>query len=121
MIILKKSIKIQVLGLISFGILTALSTLLLMVTPLKETWSYAVLITDLILSCFFVGVLEGRVVGKRGLISGIAASFVLLILILCIINSTFDGDFKPDSNDIILTIPLFIGAIGGVVGTNTDK
>lgn len=121
MIILKKSIKIQILGMISFGVLTVLSILIMMITPLKETWSYGALILSLCISCFIVGVLEGNASGRRGLISGLIASFVLLAQILCILNLSMNGDFKVENSDIILTIPLIIGAIGGVVGTNMDK
>ena len=46
---------------------------------------------------------------------------MLIFLILVIVNLVFDGEFKPENNDIFLTIPLIAGGIGGVVGTNMDK
>ena len=121
MMVIKRTIKIQILGLIAFALLSVISALIFMFTPLKEAWYHAVIITAMILSCIFVGILEGNSVGRRGLLSGIAASILLIFLILVIVNLVFGGGFKPENNDIFLTIPLIAGGIGGVVGTNMDK
>lgn len=121
MMIIKKTIKIQMLGLITFGVLSLASALIFMFTPLKEAWYHAVIIAAMTLSCILVGLLESNAVGRRGLVSGIAASIMLISLILIIANSVFDGGFKLENNDIFLTIPLIAGGIGGVVGTNMDK
>ena len=121
MMIIKKTIKIQMLGLITFGVLSLASALIFMFTPLKEAWYHAVIIAAMTLSCILVGLLESNAVGRRGLFSGIAASIMLISLILIIANSVFDGGFKLENNDIFLTIPLIAGGIGGVVGTNMDK
>ena len=117
----KRTIKIQLIGLLTFVFLSVISSLVFMVTPLTEAWYHAVIITAMTLSCIFVGILEGNAVGRRGLLSGIAASILLILLILVIINLVFDGGLKPENNDIFLTIPLMAGGIGGVVGTNMDK
>ena len=121
MMVIKRTIKIQILGLIAFALLSVISALIFMFTPLKEAWYHAVIIAAMTLSCIFVGMLEGNAVSKRGLLSGIAASIMLIFLILVIVNLVFDGEFKPENNDIFLTIPLIAGGIGGVVGTNMDK
>lgn len=121
MVILRKSIKIQILGLLLFGLLTVIIALLLMMTPFKEAWSYPCAIAALCISCLLVGTLEGKVVSKRGLIIGVLASIVTLTLIFVLLNALFNGDFKVENSDIILTIPLIFGAVGGVVGTNSNK
>lgn len=121
MIIIKRTIKIQMIGLITFGVLSVISAVAFMITPLMEAWYHTVIIIAMTLSCIFVGMLEGNAVSKRGLLSGIAASIMLIFLILVIVNLVFDGGFKPENNDIFLTIPLIAGGIGGVVGTNMDK
>ena len=117
----KRTIKIQLIGLLTFVLLSVISALVFMVTPLTEAWYHAVIITAMTLSCIFVGILEGNTVGRRGLLSGIAASILLIFLILIIVNLVFGSGFKPENNDIFLTIPLIAGGIGGVVGTNMDK
>ena len=121
MMVIKRTIKIQILGLIAFALLSVISALIFMFTPLKEAWYHAAIIATMTLSCIFVGMLEGNAVGRRGLLSGIAVSILLILLILVIINLVFDGGLKPENNDIFLTIPLMAGGIGGVVGTNMDK
>jgi len=121
MMVIKRTIKIQILGLIAFTLLSVISALIFMFTPLKEAWYHAVIIAVMTLSCIFVGMLEGNAVGRRGVLSGITASILLILLILVIINLVFDGGLKPENNDILLTIPLMAGGIGGVVGTNMDK
>ena len=117
----KRTIKIQLIGLLTFVFLSVISALVFKVTPLTEAWYHAVIITAMTLSCIFVGTLEGNAVGRRGLLSGIAASILLIFLILVIVNLVFGSGFKPENNDIFLTIPLIAGGIGGVVGTNMDK
>jgi len=121
MMVIKRTIKIQILGLIAFTLLSVISALIFMFTPLKEAWYHAAIIAAMTLSCIFIGMLEGNAVGRRGVLSGIAASILLILLILVIINLVFDGGLKPENNDILLTIPLMAGGIGGVVGTNMDK
>jgi len=121
MIMLKKIIKIQLLGFISFGLMTLLLTAVLMFTSFKEEWSYVTLIVILCVVCFFVGILQGHAAGKRGLIVGISASLITLISILAIINMIYSDDFKLENDDFILLIPLLLGAVGGVVGTNSNK
>ena len=117
----KRTIKIQLIGLLTFVFLSVISALIFMFTPLKEAWYHAMITEAMTLSCIFVGMLEGNAVGRRGLLSGIAASILLILLILVIINLVFGSGFKPENNDIFLTIPLMAGGIGGVVGTNMDK
>ena len=56
MMVIKRTIKIQILGLIAFALLSVISALIFMFTPLKEAWYHAVIITAMILSCIFVGI-----------------------------------------------------------------
>lgn len=118
---LKKSIKAQIIGVVSFGVLTLMIAILLMATPFKESWSYTALITALCISCFLVGVIEGNVVKKRGMIVGTLASVITLLLILTIINTAFDQSLAFENSDIFLLIPLFFGTVGGVVGANSNN
>lgn len=118
---IRKTIKIQLLGVTIFAVITALFVLILMVTPIKEMWSYAAMITALSITCLFVGILEGKAVGKKGLITGLLSSVILILIILAPVNVMFRSDFRIDNGDILLLIPLIIGAIGGVIGANMDK
>ena len=119
--VLIKSIKIQLIGFVLFAILTVCITLLLMFTPFREGWTYISLIVVLSIICLFIGVLEGRLVGKKGLIVGILTSAAFIFMIYCIVNTVFNDGSSLNKDDIFLVITIISGAIGGIVGTNTEK
>ena len=118
---LKKVIIIQFVGSLMFFILSLLMAVILIATPFKETWSFAGVILILAVTCLSIGILTGYSVGRRGLIYGGASSLLFLCIVFVAVNLIFGGGFKADYNDIFYIIPVFLGAMGGAVGTNFNN
>ena len=119
--IVRKSLKAYGFALILFLMLTLLLAAVIRFTAFPEEWSYAGLIVALSISSMFLGVMEGRITGRRGLITGLFSSVLFIVIIIAAAGSAFAESFVPDSFDIMYLIPLLTGTIGAIAGTNSNK
>ena len=117
--ILRRTLKAYMLTLCIFVILTFAA--IINFTGFRESWTFAALLVALSVSCTFIGVMEGNIVGKKGLLVGAASSAVLILIILLAVGGVFAGVFGMHSFNIFYIIPVIIGAVGGVFGANLAK
>lgn len=119
--ILKKSIKAFVICIVLFIMLTALASLLMQTGLLPGDTARLCMYVILSLCCFFAGFMAAGIFTLKGILSGICASVVFILLVWCGI-SLYTGEFNPVSliNKMNL-VPLAAGMIGGIVGSNTKK
>lgn len=118
--IIKKSLKAYILCISLFLILTFVLTCIICFTPFKEEWSFKSLIAVLTAVTFVLGVLEGKIIGKKGFITGTVASFVFLIIILFSVSEAFSEGFDIADYGIFYVIPLISGTVGGIFGANNS-
>ena len=119
--IIRKSIKAYVCAMTVFLMLTLLLALIIRFTAFPEEWSYAGLIAMLSVASMFLGILEGKIIGKRGLLTGAVSSFLFITIIIIIIGCAFAESFGSDTLDIFYLIPILTGTIGAIAGTNSNK
>ena len=119
--ILKKSIKAFVICIVLFIMLTALASLLMQTGLLPGDTARLCMYVILSLCCFFAGLMSAGIFMIKGILSGLLAATVFIVLVWCGI-SLYEGVFDPAGliNKINL-IPLAAGMIGGIVGSNTKK
>lgn len=79
--IIRKSIKIAVISVAIFIILTLISAVLILVTELKETWGHEIIMICMILSAAFAGVLEAKVVGKKMLFVFLLSAILFAMIV----------------------------------------
>lgn len=116
--ILRRSLKAYMLTLCVFVVLTFILAAVISFTGFKESWSFAGLLVILSVSAVFIGVMEGNIVGKRGLLVGAVSSAVLVVIILLAVGGVFAGAFGMGSFNALYIIPVTAGAVGGVFGAN---
>ena len=119
--ILRRTLKAYMLTLCIFVILTFVLAAIINFTGFRQSWTFAALLVALSVSCTFIGVMEGNIVGKKGLLVGAASSAVLILIILLAVGGVFAGVFGMHSFNIFYIIPVIIGAVGGVFGANLAK
>ena len=119
--IVRKSLKAYGFALILFLLLTLLLAAVIRFTAFPEEWSYEGLIAALSVSSMFMGLMEGRITGRRGLITGFFSSVLFIVIIIAAAGSAFAESFGPDSFDIMYLIPVLTGTIGAIAGTNSNK
>ncbi len=119
--ILRRTLKVYVISVICFIVLTMILAALIYFTGFKESWSFIGLVTVLSLTSLLTGMMEGNVIGKRGILVGIASSFVLMLIILLAAGGVFADTFGINDLSLFYVIPLIAGCIGGVMGTNLNK
>lgn len=119
--IIRKSLKAYLIAVVLFLMLTFVLALIIKYTVFSESWAHIGLIVILAATTLFLGMIEGRLVGKRGLITGLVSSAVFVLIILISVGSVFAGNFSLESFDILYVIPLISGIVGAVIGTNRSK
>ena len=119
--ILKKSIKAFGICIVLFIMLTALASLLMQTGLLQDNTSRLCMYVILSLCCFFAGLMAAGIFKLKGILSGILASIVFILLVWCGI-SLYTGEFNPVSLiNKMNFIPAAAGTAGGIVGSNTKK
>ena len=68
-----------------------------------------------------LGFLEGRIIGKRGLLTGLAAGILFILLVLFAAGGIFSGAFGIRSLSPFYLIPVAAGALGGIFGANSGR
>lgn len=116
---LKRIMKASFMVLLVFGILTLILAALICFTPFNEKWTYGGLIAALSISTVLSGVLFGKLVGKKGILVGFAASVLFMLFILFIVNMVFSGRFGIDTLTVYCLIPVMTGIVGGIVGVGS--
>lgn len=118
--IIKKSLKAYILCIALFLILTFVLACIICFTPFKEEWSFKSLIAVLTAVTFVLGLIEGKIIEKKGFIAGTAAALVFLVIILFSVSETFSESFNITGGGVFYIIPLISGTIGGIFGANNS-
>lgn len=119
--IIRKSLKAYIIALGLFLLLTLALAALLNFTAFREGWTFVGLVFCLAVPSLLLGILEGKIVGKKGLFVGLAASALFLLLILFAAGGVFAGSFGVHSFHASYIIPLLLGGAGGILGSNSGK
>lgn len=119
--ILRRTLKAYVISIVVFVALTFILAAIISFTGFKEEWTFGALIFIMSLTSFLTGLLEGGIVGKRGLLVGTAAGGLLVFIILIAAGGIFADSFGSESFSVFYIIPVITGAVGGVAGTNFAK
>ena len=119
--ILRKSIKAYCFASVIFVIFTLLLASVIYFTGFKESWSFAGLIAGLSFSALLVGVIEGKITGRKGLITGMIAGLAFILIVVSVVGSIFADLFDLKNISAFYIIPLICGAVGGIAGANAHK
>ena len=119
--ILRKSIKAFVICVVLFIMLTALVSLLMQTGFLPGNAAGLCMYVILSLCCFLAGFMSAGVFSVKGILSGLCASVIFIIIVWCGI-SLCTGGFNPAGLlNKMNFIPIAAGVLGGIVGSNTKK
>lgn len=121
MAFIRKTLKAYIIVICVFILLTLLLAVLLRFTAFDEDWSFIGLVVVLSVTTLLLGIMEGNVIGKRGLLAGIVSAAVFLAIILLAVGSVFAGTPGKESIHVSYLIPLLSGAVGGILGANSRK
>ena len=113
---LRKSVKVYAAALILFVLLTLALAAVLRYTAFSAGWSFAGLLVIMSVVAAFTGLLEGRLTGKKGMLTGAAAAAVFVLVIILAAGGIFAGSFGMESFSVVYLIPVAAGAVGGVFG-----
>ena len=113
-----KLIKGALISTIIFVAMTLLAGVLLSATGMPERFADFYLIAALSMACAFMGLYSGILFSKNGLFSGIVFSAILLGIILSIVSLCFAASISAYALSFQYIIPLSIGGIFGIIGTN---
>lgn len=119
--ILRKSLKSFGCAAILFLLLTFLLAVIIRYTAFPEKWSHAGMIAVLSVTSLFLGILEGKITAKRGILTGIISSAIFMFIVLAAAGCAFNETFDTDSLSILYIIPMLTGMIGAIAGTNSNK
>ncbi|MFQ8602849.1 MAG: TIGR04086 family membrane protein [Anaerovoracaceae bacterium] len=119
--VLRKSLKAYLIAVALFTLLTFILAAIISFTGFRENWAFGGLIVSLTLACMVIGFLEGKIVGKRGLITGVISSLILLVIILISVRGAFSDSFNMSGLSLFYLIPLAGGAVGGIIGVSGEK
>lgn len=121
MLVLKNSLKAYCVSVVIFIILTLLYAGVIKWTPLPESWSFEGLIAMMSIATLIFGFMEGVLIGKKGIVTGVLASTIFLLITLTIAKIAFDGSVNINILKTQYIVPLISGVIGAIVGTNKIK
>ena len=110
--------KAIIISLVFLLILFVLIGLLIRFTPLPERWISMYVLGAVCAACFFIGILAGNVMQKRGMLFGalFSAAFLLIVLVLAVLVT---GSFSEEGIFQIRYLPcIAFGSIGGMIGVN---
>ncbi len=119
--IIRKTLKAYIAAMAFFVALTFALAALIAFTPFRESWAFPGLIVIMSMAAALLGFMEGAAVGRRGLVTGAAASVLLVALIIGAAGAAFSGSFGAGDMNIFYLIPVAAGAAGGSLGTNIDR
>lgn len=116
--ILRKSLKAYLLVVVIFALLTLALAAAVSFTGFKESWTFGGLVGALTLSSVVIGFFEGRIIGHKGIVTGIAAALLFLLIVLFSVSSAFESALGIGKLSIFYLIPIVGGAVGGIVGVS---
>lgn len=116
--ILRKSLKAYVLAAVIFALLTLALAAAVSFTGFKENWAFGGLIGALTLAAVVLGFFEGRIMGRKGILTGIAAALLFLLIVLFFVNGILMSNLGIGELSVFYLIPVVGGAAGGVVGVS---
>lgn len=119
--ILKKSLKAYAIALGLFLVLSFVLAALLNFTGFKESWTFGGLIVALTAAALLLGILEAKVIGKKGLFVGLASALLFLLMILFSAGGIFMDSFGLQSFKALYIVPILAGGGGGILGANSSK
>ena len=100
---LRKSLKAYVIALVLFVALTFALAALVNFTGFRETWTFGALLVIMSISSLVLGMMEGRIFQKRGLVS---------------VQGLFAEEFSLGKTGWLYLIPVAAGSLGGICGVN---
>lgn len=115
---LRKSLKAYVIALVLFVALTFALAALVNFTGFRETWTFGSLLVIMSISSLILGMMEGRIFQKRGLLAGGAAAVFFLAIILVSVQGLFAEEFSLGKTGLLYLIPVAAGSLGGICGVN---
>ncbi len=115
---MRKSLKAYVIALVLFVALTFVLAALLNFTGFRESWTFGSLLVILSISALVLGMFEGRIFQKRGLLAGGAAAVLFLAIILVSVQGIFAEAFLLGKMMWLYLIPVAAGSFGGICGVN---
>ncbi len=119
--IIRRTLKAYIISIVLFLGLTFLLAAIIYFTGYKESWSFVGLMVILSIASLVIGIMEGNIIGKKGLIVGLSAAAVFVMIILLAVGGVFAGAFGLESFSAFYIIPVLIGAAGGILGANLNK
>lgn len=95
--------------------------ILLTYTSLQENNVNVVMLVSTAISCILCGFITGRKASSKGILWGTLSGFIYIAIMLLISISTV-GSFSFSPKMLInIGLALCCGALGGVIGINTNK
>lgn len=119
--ILRKSLKAYLISVALFTVLTFILAAIISFTGFRESWAFGGLVVSLTMAAMVTGFLEGRIIGKRGLVTGIVSSGLFLLIILVSAGGVFSDSFNMSGLNAFYLIPVAGGALGGIMGVSGEK
>jgi len=117
----RRSLKAYIMAICIFVVLTLILAALICFTSFDEDWSVIGLSASMAVAALLLGVMEGSIVGRRGLLVGIVSAAVLVMIIWLAIRGIFAGTSEGINIHTMYLVPLLTGAVGGIVGANSRK
>lgn len=116
-----KLLKGCALSCVLFAFLLPVAAAIFSFTSLPSSSSPIIAIVILALCCGSMGYFAANAFGKRGLLTGMAAAFLLEMLLITVVMAFFS--MKPTDYDLGLRhlLPVLLGGIGGVMGISYKK
>lgn len=109
------------IGTILFFALTIIGVFILRFTPFKEDWSFFFLLFAFAVSCLFISMYMGSFFRKGGILCGVIFSVVFILLMIIIVSLSFSTFISLDMLSTLYLIPIAVGVVGGIAGTNLAK
>lgn len=119
--IIRRTLKAYIISVSLFIALSFLLAVMINYTGFRESWTFAGLVCILSVASVVIGIMEGSIIGKKGLMVGAAAAALLVLIILLAVGGVFAGAFGMDSFSVYYMIPVLSGAAGGIVGANLSR
>lgn len=95
--------------------------LLLTYTPISENNVNVVMLVSTALSCILCGFITGRKARSKGILWGTAGGFLYILIIFALSISTAGSIYFTPKIAISIALSLCCGALGGILGINTQN
>ena len=116
--IAKTVIRSMMIGLGTYFILTAVCVLVFWFTKTPESWMTYAGGTCLAAGCFTAGIKMGSGIGKKGILTGLAAGTILSVILWSAAVLISGGEVFKDPSVIKFAAGVLCGAAGGMIGVN---